>query len=496
MTPHQLAIARDIAHFVNDPLGFVLYAYPWGKPGTPLEDFPDGPDAWHRELFVELAKHVTANIFNRENKLPQVPYQCAVASGHGVGKSACVAWLIDWLMSTRRHCRGVVTANTGDQLNQKTWPELKKWHAMSVNKEWFVWTATKFYCVLETQGEDNWRFDAVTWSEDHTESFAGMHNASSAVVMIFDEASAIPDKIWEVAEGAMTDGEGFWLAFGNPTRNTGRFRQCFGKLRSYWITRHVDSRSVRITNKPLFQRWIEAYGEDSDFVRVRVKGQFPRGGGKQWIPIDVVEGAQERAIHPDPGAPLIMGVDPARYGEDQLVIRWRRGRDARSIPPTKFRGMDNMEAANRIAELVDKYNPDCINIDAGAGSGIIDRLRQMHYRVNEIWFGVKLGTGAYANKRTELWGKMRDWLSGAAIDADQELSDDLIGPEYGFSGREGDQFILESKDVMKARGLSSPDNGDALACTFAVNVARNDHRHSRGARAVRVAKNVDYAMLS
>ena len=127
-------------------------------------------------------------------------------------------------MSTRPHLSGVVTANTMSQLSTKTWRELALWYKRLINRHWFKWSATKFWHV---EHPETWAVHATPNSEHNSEAFAGLH--AKYVLMIFDEASAIPDKIWEVAEGALTDSdtEIIWLAFGNPTRSTGRFRECF-----------------------------------------------------------------------------------------------------------------------------------------------------------------------------------------------------------------------------------------------------------------------------
>src|SRR3990167_1615475 len=217
--------------FWADPLGYVLYAFPWGQPGTPLEKFPHGPDKWQREEFERLRQHLIANAIRSEKGEDLLPYYLAVASGHGIGKSCFVAWLILFFMSVRPRCRGVVTANTGEQLETKTWPELSKWHRMAINRDWFRWTATKFTCVLPDEKgqsqEENWFFKAALWSLENTEAFAGLHNADGVVVIINDEASTLPNELFEVEEGAMSDGEGFQFNFGNPTVNTGRFKACF-----------------------------------------------------------------------------------------------------------------------------------------------------------------------------------------------------------------------------------------------------------------------------
>lgn len=459
----------------------MLYTFPWGEKGTPLEDFPLGPDQWQLDEFAAMSKHIIANMDRKALKEEMIPYQSAIASGHGIGKSTFVAWVILWLMSTRRYVRGVVTANTQIQLEGKTWAELNKWYMMSVNKDWFKWTATKFYCLLEPEGEKNWMFECVPWNEERTEAFAGLHNASSSAVMIFDEASAVPDKIWEVAEGAMTDGEPFWFAFGNPTRNTGRFRECFGKFRHRWRNRHIDSRSVRITNKKQIDKLIEDHKLESDLVKVRVLGLFPSSGDKQFIPVDTVEAAQARELTHDAGASLIMGIDISRGGSAMNVIRFRAGRDGRSIPPIRWASRDATVTEGMIAAAIDKYNPDGVCIDGGGvGGPVIDRLKLRNYKVTEVQFGSVLGVdiNRFANKRAEMWQGMKDWLVFGCIDDDNTLRDDLIGPEIGWTSK--DQLLLEGKEHMEARGLASPDDGDALALTFAKNFGRRDLNSKAG----------------
>ena len=154
--------------------------------------------------------------------------QLAVASGHGIGKTALVSWIILWAISTKPDARGVVTANTETQLKTKTWAELGKWFHMFIGKDFFSLTATALF-AKDSAHERTWRIDMVPWCERNTEAFAGLHNKERRILVVFDEASAIPDVIWETTEGALTDAntEIIWCVFGNPTRNTGRFRECF-----------------------------------------------------------------------------------------------------------------------------------------------------------------------------------------------------------------------------------------------------------------------------
>jgi hypothetical protein len=461
-----------------DPLGFVQEAFPWGRPGSALAG-ESGPEPWQSEVLEKLGRGLQAR-----DKSPDEAVRLAVASGHGIGKSALVAWIILWALSTVPDTRGIVTANTEGQLRTKTWPELAKWHALSVNKHWFTYTATSLHS--SRPGRDRtWRVDAITWSENNTEAIAGLHNKGRRAFALFDEASSIADGVWETIEGALTDAgtDLFWLCFGNPTRTTGRFRECFagGRFAHRWAPQQIDSRSVSMTNKAQIATWVHDYGEDSDFVRVRVKGEFPRAGTMQFIDSERVQQAVERALPPEWNAPLVMGVDIARQGGDQTVIRFRRGLDARSIPPVKFRIPDLMVVASRVMEQVNSHSPDAVFVDGtGIGWGVVDRLSQLGCSaVRGVDFGARAdrtdGVDAmvrYANKRAEMWGYMKEWCKAGCLPDDRELCADLTAVDYGYDG--SDAILLEKKDDMRRRGLASPDDGDALALTFAWPVFKPD----------------------
>jgi len=460
-------LARDLGRLTHDPLRYVLWAYPWGEEGTALAD-REGPEPWQRDVLEYVGEQLRAGVS---------PILVAVASGHGPGKSATMSWLRDWAMATCEDTRGIVTANTKTQLDTKTLPEMAKWHAMSMASQLFDHRATSFVAIEAPQ---TWRFDAIPWTKERAEAFAGLHNHGKRILIQFDEASAIDDIIWETVEGALTDSETeiIWLAFGNPTRNTGRFRECWGRHRHRWKTFRVDSRQVSHTNKRQIQEWIQAYGEDSDFVRVRVKGEFPRASSLQLIPMDIVEAAMQREAISHPSDPLVWGLDVARFGDDASVLFRRRGRDARTWAPVEWRGLDTMQVAARVAELARQEKPDALFVDVGGvGAGVYDRLNLMGIPgLVAIQFGSAAdragltAVGApgerYANKRAEMWGAVRQWLrDGGAIPSHEQLRDDLVGVEYGFNAK--DEIILERKEDMKKRGLASPDFGDALALTFA-----------------------------
>ncbi len=275
----------------------------------------------------------------------------------------------------------------------------------------------------------------------------------------------------------MTTKGAIWVVFGNPTRNTGRFRECFHKFRHRWWRKQIDSRTAKMADKKKIQQWIDDYGEDSDFVRVRVRGVFPRASSMQFISTELAEGAQGKVIPLDQymHASKILGVDVARFGDDQSVIFRRQGLVATLVDA--YREVDTMTLAGRVAQEIEIWKPDAVFIDIGAmGAGVIDRLRQLNYDVVEVAFGSEATKSKeYYNKRSEMWAGLRDWLkAGGCTPVDQELVDDLVGPEYGFDFK--DRIQLERKEHMKDRGLASPDKGDALALTFAYPVIKKSDR--------------------
>lgn len=470
-------LAEDIAGFTHDPEGHVLYSYPWGKEGTELAT-EAGPRKWQRKILRKIGELLRAGETTPQKVIQEV-IQGAVASGHGIGKSTLVAWLIKWAMDTFEDTRGVVTANTDTQLRTKTWPEISKWHRLSITAHWFELTATSMYS-RQAGHDKTWRVDLIPWSENNPEAFAGLHNKGRRIIVIFDEASAIADKIWEVTEGALTDSdtEILWFAFGNPTRTTGRFRECWGKNQHRWIIREqIDSREVEGTNKAKIEEWVKDNGEDSDFVRIRVRGMFPMASSLQLIPTDVVLAATKREARSHPRDPLLMSLDIARGGDDKCVMRFRKGLDARSIPPVKIPGAqvkDSMLLVAKVVQVAQLYKPDVIFYDGtGVGGPVGDRLKQLGYNVIEIQFGSESPNPKYKYFRTFMWMEMaKNLRGGLAIDADPQLESDLTGPEYSHDAQ--DRMVLEPKDHMKARGLSSPDDGDALAMLHAYEMPPSD----------------------
>lgn len=464
-------LSLELAHFYADPLGFVLFAFPWGKPG-PLERF-SGPDADQCAFLEEIGREVKERGF--DGITPVNVLKSAVSSGRGTGKSVRAAWIVIWIMCTRPNCQGTITANTNAQLQTKTWAALRHWLSLCVASHWFEITSERMW---HKWFPNSWFCSPQTCKEENAEAFAGQHAVSSTSFYVFDEGSAVPDRIYEVALSGLVSGEPMAFIFGNPTRRTGQlFRAVFGDERERWVTRIIDSRNSEFTNKSQLQDWINEYGEDSDWVRVWIRGLPPSAGDFQFIDAERIFAAQKREALSLPDDPLICGVDVARGGDDANVIRFRKGHDARSMPAQRIPGeqaRDSMLLVSKLAEILSDKRPErkvaAMFVDSALGGPVVNRLKQLGYsNAHEITFGGQSPDIHQRNMRSYMWQKMKDWLLLGAIDKSPELETDLGGIGYKHDNR--DRLLLESKEDMRRRGLSSPDDGDALALTFAQAVA-------------------------
>ena len=452
--------------FRNDPYGFTMYMYDWGV--GQLREW-EGPDYWHKEIFQCIKEYLEGP--------DTMPLQIAVASGHGAAKTAFMAWLVNWFMSCRPHPQVVVTANTETQLNTKTWRELAKWHKMAHNREWFEWTATTFYLKAHPE---TWKANAIPWSENNTEAFAGTHEEN--VLIGFDEASKISDLIWEVTDGVLTTKKNIWLVFGNGTRNVGRFYDCFHKHKKSesnphgWLTWNIDSRKCKastLLGPGYLESLIANYGgEDSDQARVRVRGLFPRTATRQLISTDAVEKAMNFEL--DPGAweymPKVLGVDVARFGENSSTICNRQGRKV--FPIEVLPKQDLMLTSHHVAEAMKKERPVQTFVDgSGIGAGVVDRLRQLNFSVVDVNGGNSSLNPRYLNKRAEMWWSLKEFIEAGECELpkDQKLKDELTSVEYDYTDK-GRIRLDRKTDIMEKYGFS-PDRADALAMTFAYPVS-------------------------
>jgi hypothetical protein len=452
------AIADELVACRADPVSFVERMLDWSAPELAGKSI----EPWQRDVLSAI-----------RDGLPRgKAVRLATASGHGIGKTCLTSWITLWAISTCRDCRGILTASNEAQLHTRNRAELRKWYRLFRGRAFFELTATALISA-DPAHEQTWRIDLLPWNEHRPESFAGLHNQGRRVLVIMDEASVIPPIIWQTIEPVMTDvnTEIVWAVFGNPLHPTGPFRECFGRFAHRWQRWHIDARTVAISDKKQIAEWAEDHAEDSYFFMTRVRGEFPTAGALQFIDTALVEAAMAREVMPLPNDPLIVGVDVARFGDDCSVIYPRRGMDARSILPIVVRGISTDRLEDLILEFCTQNRVDVIFVDGtGVGGGVIDHLLNRHnLPVEDIQFGSKSINATsqvrYAQKRSEMWGAMRDSLRYLSIPPSSELRDQLIGPEYDFNLK--GELQLEKKSDMKRRGLASPDIADALALTFA-----------------------------
>lgn len=459
-------LREDIGSFSHDPLRFVQYAFPWGK--GELEKF-NGPQDWQ----INILSEVRDKLCTLDEAI-----QKAVASGNGIGKSALVAWLILWAISTFEDTRGTVTANTESQLRTKTWPELAKWHRLFIARHWFTLTATSIFSAQKDH-EKTWRIDVIPWDETNPDAFSGLHNKGKRVIVIFDEASGIHPKIWEYTEGVMTDAdtEILWFAFGNPNHNTGAFHDCFYRFRHRWNPEHIDSRDVAITSKPQIEKWKFDWGEDSDFFRVRVKGLFPKAEPDTLIPLDWIEAAMARDIPPEQGrGPYFLGVDVARYGDDDTSTCIKAGRV--TLPLRYVHGFNTMEVVGNVKQTCLELCPGApktveLHVDIiGLGSGVVDKLDEDGYNVLGINSSeTAIDEERFINVRSEMWFAARASLDPAnpaamSLPKDDRLAGDLSAIKILPPDSRG-RFRIEPKEKTKERLGRSPDAGDSYAmCVY------------------------------
>ncbi len=481
--------AKQVEEYIEDPLNFVLDMYPWGKAGE-LQNFA-GPDDVQAEFLYDLGQEIKRRKF--DGFTPVMPVRMAETSGHGTGKSSLGAWITNFIMSTRPGSIGTVTAGTAAQLESRTWAAIKKWTALCATKDWWEVQTSVIYArdhVLSAgMTKEDWKVSGQTCKEENAQSFAGQHAAASTSWYLFDEASTIPDGIWKVAYGGLTDGEPMMFAWGQPERNSGEFHNvCFGELSKRWNVRTIDSRKSRFTNKEYINELLQDYGEDSDTFRVRVLGLPPRANELQFIDWQRIRDAQKRLVMSFSDEPLIAGVDCSDGGSAWNICRFRRGFDGRSIPPIRIPGEmtrnDEHVLTNRLAEALRDTSPEkriaAMFIDAAFGAHIAERLRSWGFnQVHTVRFGQPSSDPDCLNWRAKMYKSAKDWLLLGGIpadDGDKFLAADLAAPGYGLNASR--KLVIESKESMRKRKVKSPDDGDAFVLTFAQPVSVSSHDES------------------
>lgn len=378
--------------------------------------------------------------------------------------STVCAWVIVWWMSTRHPQKSICTAPTSGQLFDALFAEVKTW--FNRLPPVLLNSFDVFSDRITIKGEPESSFvSARTSSAERPEALAGIH--SEHVLLIADEASAIPEAIFESAAGSMSGENACTILIGNPTRSTGFFFKTHHALKNNWHTMHVSCVDNPLVTKDFVSQIATTYGENSNAFRVRVLGEFPIKDDDTLIAAELVESAMDRDVAPRDLDPLVFGVDVARFGSDRTVICKRKGHVVLDFKVAS--GLDLMQTAGLVASEYRLDNPAEIMVDSiGLGAGVADRLRELGLPVRDVNVSESSAMNPNAHRlRDELWIALRDWLQAKAckLPTNDDLRADLLAPRYTFTS--SGKIVVETKDSMKKRGLRSPDLADSLCLTFA-----------------------------
>ena len=421
-------------------------------------------------LFVEQVLKVTPDPWQKEllNQVALSTRKISVRSGHGTGKSTVASWVIIWYFLTKHPCKIVLTAPTSSQLFDALFSEVKSWIKKLPEGLQALLEVTSDRVVLLSAPQDAF-ISCRTARAETPEAMAGVH--SDNVLLVIDEASGIPEKVFEAAAGSMSGESCSTLMLGNPVRTSGSFYESHHRLKSEWYTMHVSCVDSPRVSKEFIKEMAVRYGEDSSAYYVRVLGKFPKIDDETIISLSLVEDAQARDIIMSEHTPRIWGLDIARFGTDSSVLAERQGTVITKIEVWK--GKDLMQLTGLVHS---KYNnlgpseqPIEIMVDSiGLGAGVLDRLKELGLPARGINVSESPSMrGQYINLRAELWFRMKEFLEArdCKLPKDESLFSELVSPRYSFSST--GKLKVESKQDMKKRGLPSPDRADAVILTLA-----------------------------
>ena len=440
---------------------------------NPLEEFvlryKDDP-----VLFVKEVLGATPYDYQAEflDALASGERKMSVRSGHGTGKSTTSSWAMLWYVLLRFPNKVVVTAPTSGQLFDALFAELKRW-INELPPQLQVLLTVKSDRVELTAAPAEAFISARTSRAETPEALAGVH--SQNVLLVVDEASGVPEKVFEAAAGSMSGHSATTILLSNPTRSSGTFFESQTRLADTWWTRRWSCVESPLVSEEFVDEMRARYGEDSNAFRIRVLGEFPMADDDTIIPFHLADSAIKRDIEIPEDTKPIWGLDVARFGADKTALCKRYGNVVTEI--TSWQGLDLMQTVGRVmAEyegLSPSMRPSEILVDSiGVGGGVVDRLRELGAPVRGINVGEAPAMGnTYMNLRAELWFKTKGWLEDRSckLPNDDQLLAELTSIRYAFTP--GGKMKAESKDDMRKRGLKSPDLADALCLTMASDAA-------------------------
>lgn len=407
----------------------------------------------------------------------------SVKSGHGTGKTTCLAWIIIWFLMCYTKAKIPVTAPTAAQLKDALWAELKMWHDLlpTQMQELFEWTSDHYTCK-----DTNSFAMARTASKYKPEALQGIH--ADNIIFLVDEASGVFEEVFIAAGSALSADNARVVMASNPTQLVGYFHSSQTRNKHLWTTLTFNGEESPRVSKAYIDSIAGEYGANSDVYRVRVLGEFPLSAEGQFIGLNVVEEAMQRKLleREYEFAPRIIGVDPSYEGSDEFVIYFRQGLHSKMLGKWA-KNDDDAHMAAILAGFEDEYKADAVFIDKGCGMGLYSFGVQMGRRWQTISFAGASATPGYLNKRAEMWGLMKRWLlEGGCLEYDDQLKQELIAPMAWVT--EKGLIQLEKKETMKKRGVNSPNRADALALTFAMPIVVGNTKYNAAKRAGKIRK--------
>jgi hypothetical protein len=430
------------------------------------------PDEWQARVMMEVARGDRG---------------ISVRSGHGVGKTAVLAWISVWFIITRYWAKVILTAPTSAQLHDALLPEVKGW-INTMPKEMRDMLEVKAERI-ELKSDPTRNFiSARTSRAEQPDALQGVH--APYVLLIVDEASGVPEQVYEASGGSMSSENATMILTGNPVRSTGYFYDTHTRLAEGWTIHHVSCLDSKRVSREYIEEQKLRYGEDSNAYRIRVLGEFPLADDDTVIPLGLIEAAVNRDVVSNPDAQIVWGLDVARFGSDATALAKRQG-NVLTSPILARRGLDLMQVTGWLKAEYDaaEVKPTQINVDSiGLGAGVVDRARELDLPVVGINVSESPALGAtYLNLRAELWYRTKSWLEArdSRIPKDDRLITELSTVRFNFtsSGR----IKIESKADIKRRGVPSPDYADSLVLTFATDagVALHGYRPSTWGSAIK-----------
>jgi hypothetical protein len=415
------------------------------------------PDEWQQDFLQAVA--------SGERKI-------SIRSGHGVGKSTTASWAMLWFLLTRYPVKVVVTAPTSAQLYDALFAELKRWVKELPQPVQDLLDVKQERIELKASATEAF-ISARTSRAEQPEALQGVH--SDNVMLVADEASGVPEAVFEAAAGSMSGHNALTILLGNPVRSSGFFFDTHNRLKDEWWTRRVSCIDSTRVSKEYVDDMKSRYGEESNAFRIRVLGEFPRSDDDTIIPMDLLESAKHRDTRAYEDAPIVWGLDVARFGSDSSVLCKRQSNVVHTLE--RWRNLDLMQLTGAVVSQYEacdhKSRPTEILVDSiGLGAGVVDRLRELNLPARGINVSESPAMGGtYLNLRAELWHKAKAWLEkrDCKIPNNEDLIGELATVRYTFTSN--GKIKIESKDDIRRRGLKSPDMADAFVLTFASDAA-------------------------